>query len=70
MTAKTDMTPKEKALEFTEMFIDINSAIRWVEGELKAENLMLETVEEWKENYWYWVEVKNELIKIDNEKSN
>lgn len=70
MTAKTDMTPKEKALEFTKMFIDIKSAIRWVEGELKAENLMLETIEEWKENYWYWVEVKNELIKIDNEKSN
>lgn len=64
------MTPKEKALEFCEMFINIETAIIWVDSELKGDNLMLETVEEWKENYWYWIEVKNELIKIENEKSN
>jgi hypothetical protein len=64
MTPKTDMTAKEKALEFSEMFIDIQSAIMWVECELRGDNLMWETVEEWQENYWYWVEVKNELNKL------
>ena len=58
------MTPQEKAIWFREIFIDIKTAIMFVDSELNGDNLMSESVEEWKKNYWYWVEVKNELNKL------
>jgi hypothetical protein len=61
-----EITPKEKAEQFSKMFIDIETAIKWVGAELNGYNvsISLESKKEWLEDYSYWVQVKNELEKL------
>jgi hypothetical protein len=61
---KKEMTPKEKAEQLSKIFIDIETAIKWVEGELYGDNLMFKLKDEWIEDYWYLVQVKSELEKL------
>jgi hypothetical protein len=63
---KKEMTPKEKAEQLSKIFINIETAIKWVDGELNGSNLKLglESAKEFLEDYPYWVQVKNELEKL------
>jgi hypothetical protein len=63
---KKEMTPKEKAEELSKIFIDIETAIIWVDSELNGSNLKLglESAKEFIEDYPYWVQVKSELEKL------
>jgi hypothetical protein len=63
---KKEMTPKEKAQQLSKIFIDIETAIIWVDSELNGSNLKLglEPTKEFLEDKPYWVQVKNELEKL------
>jgi hypothetical protein len=59
-----DITPKEKAQDLYNVFIDKQTAIMFVDGVINGDGIIFTGAEEWLDELDYWHLVKHELEKL------